>query len=54
MENNTQEIRDLCTRIIAEKDPDKLTELTKQLDVVLEARGEKLRHIASQGNVVRP
>jgi hypothetical protein len=43
MEKNTEEVRELCARIIAEKDADKLAELVTDLDEVLAVREEKLR-----------
>ena len=44
MEKNAEKVRELCTRVIAEKDPDKLAELIAELDKVMGERVEKLRH----------
>ena len=43
MEKNAQQVRDLCTRIIAERDSQKFLKLVTELNAVLGEREEKLQ-----------
>jgi hypothetical protein len=38
VEKNDQQVRDLCTRIIEEKNPDTLAEIVSKLDIALDER----------------
>lgn len=48
MQENDEQVRELCTRIIAERNPDRLIALTAQLDAILAEREEKLRRKIQQ------
>ena len=43
MQANADQIQELCTQIIAEKDPEKMALLAERLDSVIEEREQKLR-----------
>ena len=43
MQANADQIQELCTKIIAEKDPEKMVLLAKRLDAVIAEREQKLR-----------
>jgi hypothetical protein len=43
MQANADQIQELCTEIIAEKDPEKMVLLAKRLDAVIVEREQKLR-----------
>jgi hypothetical protein len=46
MQHSDQEVREMCTRIIEERDPNKLSRLMIELEKVLEEREERLRNQA--------
>ena len=46
---NADQIEKLCTQIIAEKDPQKMALLAKQLEAVIVEREQKLRKSLDRG-----
>jgi hypothetical protein len=48
---NADQIEDLCTKIIAEKDPEKMVLLAKQLEAVIVEREQELRKSLDRGGI---
>ena len=50
MQANADQIQKLCTQIIAEKDPEKMVLLAKQLEPVIVEREQKLKKSLDHGS----
>ena len=51
MQANADQIQELYTQIIAEKDPEKMALLAERLDSVIEEREQKLRKPLDRGGI---
>ena len=51
MQANADQIQELCTQIIAEKDPEKMALLAKQLEAAIVEREQKLRKSLDRGGI---
>jgi hypothetical protein len=44
--DETQQFKDLCTQIVAEKDPERYADLVRQLDSIMDAKEKRLYQAA--------
>jgi hypothetical protein len=51
MQANADQIEELCTQITAEKDPEKMVLLAKQLEAAIVKREQKLRKSLDRGGI---